>query len=114
MTRLSNDSSSRSPKSGTAHRSLRNPASLALLRRSDSGTSTSGWDPTERAKYARDPWAYFHDILFIHQLTEDQNRLLEAVVNGTRVLAKAANAVGKTHLLAALGVFLMDAVGSQP
>src|SRR5690606_28919377 len=59
-------------------------------------------------------WAYFHDILFINQLTEDQNWLLEAFLNGTRVLAKAANAVGKTHLLAALGVFRMDAVGSEP
>src|SRR5690606_16622264 len=38
---------------------------------------------------------YFHDILHIRQLTEDQNRLLEAVVNGPRTLSTAANAVGK-------------------
>src|SRR5690606_34365868 len=91
-----------------------NPASLALLRRSDSGTSTSGRDPTERARYARDPWAYFHDILGIAMLTEDQNALLEAVVNGTRVLSKAANSLGKTHLLGALGVWFMDAIAAQP
>jgi len=64
-----------------------------LLRNSDS--ETNGRNSTERRKYARDPWGYFHDILGIERLTEDQNRLLEAVVNGSRVLAKAANAVGK-------------------
>ena len=60
-----------------------------------SSSAKNGWDPTERAKYARDPWAYLHDILHIRQLTEDQNRLLEAVVNGPRTLSTAANAVGK-------------------
>src|SRR5690606_8234324 len=93
MTKPSTDSSSRSPRSGSAPRSFRNPASLALLRSSSS--AKNGWDPTERAKYARDPWAYFHDILHIRRLTEDQNRLLEAVVNGPRTLSTAANAVGK-------------------
>lgn len=47
-------------------------------------------------------------------LTEDQNAMLEAVVNGTRVLSKAANSLGKTHLLGALGVWFMDAIAAQP
>lgn len=84
-----------------------------MLRNDDSKTSTSGRDSAQRRKYAQDPWGYCHDILGITRLSEDQERFLEAIVKGQRVLAKAANAVGKTHLLAAVGVWWMDAVAAQ-
>lgn len=84
-----------------------------MLRSSDSATNTSGRDPAQRRKYASDPWGYFHDILGTDRLTEDQNEFLDRIVKGPRTLAKASNAVGKTWLLGATGVWWMDAVAAQ-
>lgn len=53
------------------------------------------------------------DILGIATLTEDQSTFLDKIVQGNRVLAKAGNSLGKTHLLAAVGVWFMDAVAAQ-
>lgn len=66
-----------------------------MLRNESSKNATSGRDPAERAKYAKDPKGYFRDILKIDYLTEDQERFLDEIMAGNRVLAKAANAVGK-------------------
>lgn len=52
-------------------------------------------------------------MLDVRELSADQNRLIEFMEKRHRVAAAAANAVGKTFLEGAYGVYWMDAVGSR-
>lgn len=78
----------------------------------DSSLAKGGWDPRARAEYAGRPAEYLTDILGVEFLTVDQKRLLGEMQTYMRLAAAAANATGKTFLVAAFGVYWMDAVGS--
>lgn len=72
-----------------------------------------GYDREHRASFAGKPEDYMREILGIDLLTEDQVKILEAIEKGRKILIKASNAVGKTHLISAYGVYWIDAIGAQ-
>lgn len=75
--------------------------------------SVAGRDILQRRRYAGDPWAYMRDVLG-WLLTPQQDGVIELLEHDTRVLIPSANNVGKTFVLSAYGVYVMDAVASLP
>ncbi len=73
--------------------------------------SVASRDPEERARYAQDPWAAARDIFGI-DLVPQQDEVLEAILRHDRVLIPAANGVGKTFLLAFVGLWGFDCHGA--
>lgn len=65
-------------------------------------------DPRQRRGYATDPHAYLADVLGL-TLTPPQEDALQLLATEPRLLLPSANNQGKTFLLGAWGVFVMDA-----
>lgn len=65
-------------------------------------------NPALRRRYADDPLAYFADVLGL-TLTPPQEEVVELLRTRSRLLIPSANNQGKTFLLGAWGVFVMDA-----
>lgn len=63
--------------------------------------------------YAGEPWKYIRDRLCV-TLTGQQEEALELMEEVDRLLIPAANAVGKTFLLAAYGLYVFEVLGSMP
>ena len=70
-------------------------------------------DVDERRRLAGDPWKYIRDILG-RVLTGPQERALALIEETDRALIPAANNVGKSDVISAYGVYVMDAVASLP
>jgi hypothetical protein len=67
----------------------------------------------ERREFAGQPGRYFRDRLG-WVLTDQQESILELVLRHDRVLVPAANGVGKTFVLAGLGLYYFEVIASLP
>lgn len=67
----------------------------------------------DRRKYAGRPHAYVWDLLGL-ELTAQQEEALALMQAETRLLIRSGNNLGKTFLLAAFAIYLMDAEASLP
>lgn len=77
-------------------------------------SAATGRDPAQRRAYAerRDPVGYISDVLGVPRLSPQQEDAIGQVLTHDRVLIPAANNVGKTFLLSAIGLYFFDAVGA--
>ncbi len=73
---------------------------------------TATWDPDQRATYADRPVEYVREILGVEMLTEEQIRILEELRDNPKVLVASANNMGKTFIMAAAALWVLDARGS--
>lgn len=67
----------------------------------------------DRRKFFGDIWKYARDV-FGYKLYPDLERLLEACMTHTRVLAPAANDLGKTFAITLWATYRYDVVGAMP
>lgn len=70
-------------------------------------------DPEHRRQFAGDPARYIRDILG-WTLTPQQEQALDLIEHSTRVLIPSANNLGKTFILAAYGLYVLDALAAVP
>lgn len=73
--------------------------------------SQAGRDYRTRRAYAGRPDAYFADVLGL-TMSAQQEDVLAELVSAPRVLIPSANNVGKTHILAAWGLFRFDVLAA--
>ena len=101
----------------TVDLATRAAAKLLLRRKYGRQPGHGRRDPKERALYAGRPADYFRDILGMVDLlalTRQQEDALELIESSDRVLIPSGNNLGKSFLLGAYGVYVLDALAAVP